>query len=229
MRTTNSNLAAFLWTLRRKWKGFAVFIAATAAMIFALVHIYPEISQLQSKAIAEALGGDLEVSLTQDSKAGGDYTLSWSAYGPADGYVVVESEVDLPLSLTKGLDVPGVDLRLLATFLPAVGKISIHIFDAATTQTSLTGLDRKYGEANALVYFGVLAFRGKVSHARIDGASQTVNTRNMVAEGPFDKLLEHPLIKPFVGSQKLDVYSIILWTLLRDGYPRNPGHSERAV
>ena len=102
-----------------------------------MVQIYPEISQLQSKAIAEAFGGDIEVSLTQDNKAGGDYTLSWSTYGGADGYVVVESEEDLPLSLIKGLDVPGVDLRLMATLLPNVGKISIQTFDAATTQTQL--------------------------------------------------------------------------------------------
>ncbi len=188
MRTTNSHLAVFLWTFRRKWKGFAVFIAATAVMIFALVHIYPEISQLQSKAIAEAFGGDIEISLTRDSEASGDYTLSWSKYGEADGYVVVESEADLPLSLTKGLDVSGVDLRLLATFLPSVGKISLHTFDATTTQMSRTGLDGKYGEENALVYFGVLAFRGEVSHASIEGASQTVNTRNIVAEGALDEL-----------------------------------------
>ena len=172
------------------------------------MHVYPEIAQLQSKAIAEAFGGDIEISLTQDSEAGGDYTLSWSKYGEADGYVVVESEADLPLSLTKGLDVSGVDLRLLATFLPSVGKISVHTFDATTTEMSRTGLDGKYGEENALVYFGVLAFRGEVSHASIEGASQTVNTRNLVAEGALDELMEHPLIKPFVGSEKLDIYSI---------------------
>jgi ABC-2 type transport system permease protein len=208
MRTTNSNLAVFLWTLRRKWKGLAIFIAATATMIFAIVQIYPEISQLQSKAIAEAFGGDIEVSLTQDSKVGGNYTLNWSTYDGVDGYVVVESDEDLPLSLVKGLDVPGVDLRLAATLLPNVGTMSMQVFDAATTQTTLTGLDQKYGEENALVYFGVLAFRGEVSKAIIEGASQTVNTRNMVAEGPFDALLEHPLIKPFVGDVNVDIYSM---------------------
>lgn len=209
MRTTNSSLAVFLWTFRRKWKGFAVFIAATAVMIFALVYIYPEISQLQEKAIAEAFGGDIQISLTQDSKTDGDYTLSWSKYGGADGYVVVESEEDpLLLSMIKGLDVPQVDLRLLATFLPAVGKTSLHTFDAATTETSLTGLNRKYGEEDAQVFFSVLAFQGDVSRAKIEGASYTVNTRDMVAKGPLDKLLEHPLIKPFVGGQKLDIYSI---------------------
>ena len=57
MKTTNSNLAVFVWTFRRKWKGLAIFIAATAVMILAIVHIYPEISQLRSKAIAEAFGG----------------------------------------------------------------------------------------------------------------------------------------------------------------------------
>ena len=84
-------------------EGLAVFIAATAVMIFALVQIYPEISQLQSKAIAEALGGDIEISLTQDSEAGGDYTLSWSEHGEADGYVVVESERGPSPVADKGL------------------------------------------------------------------------------------------------------------------------------
>ena len=208
MKTRNSNLAVFLWTLRRKWKGFAVFIAATAVIIFPVVHIYPEVSQLQSKAIAEAFGGDIEISLTQDSGVDGDYTLRWGKYGGADGYVVVESETELPLALFKDMDVPEVDLRLLATLLPNVGEVSLHTFDAADTEMSLAGLDRKYGEENALVYFGVLAYQGEESHASIAGASQTVNTRNLVAEGPFDELLEHPLIKAFVGSEKLDVFSI---------------------
>ena len=157
MRTTNSNLAVFLWTLRRKWKGFAVFIAATAVIIFPVVHIYPEVSQLQSKAIAEAFGGDIEISLTQDSGVDGDYTLHWGRYGGADGYVVVESETELPLALFKDMDVPEVDLRLLATLLPNVEEVSLHTFDAADREMSLAGLDRKYGEENALVYFGVLA------------------------------------------------------------------------
>ena len=91
MRTTNSNLAVYLWTLRRKWKGFAVFVTVTAVMIFCVTHLYPEIAQLQSKAIAEAFGGDIEISLTQDDEAGGDYTLNWGEYDGADGYVVVES------------------------------------------------------------------------------------------------------------------------------------------
>ena len=88
MRTTNSNFAVFLWTFRRKWKGFVIFNAATAVMIFALVYVYPEISQLQSMAIAEAFGGDMEISLTHDDEAAGDYTLSWGKYGGADGYAV---------------------------------------------------------------------------------------------------------------------------------------------
>ncbi len=208
MRTKNSNLAVFLWTFRRKWKGFAIFIAATAVMIFVLMHIYPEIAQLRSKAIAEAFGGDIEISLTRESETGGDYLLGWSEFEGADGYVVVETEEEIPLSLAKDLDVSGVDLRLLATFLPHVGKISIHTVDATTTEMSRNGLDGKYGEENALVYFGVLAFRGKVSNASIEGASQSVNTRNLVAEGAFDKLMEHPLIKPFLGDRKLDIYSI---------------------
>ncbi|MHC4675463.1 MAG: ABC transporter permease, partial [Planctomycetota bacterium] len=88
------------------------------------------------------------------------------------------------------------------------GKISIHTFDAGATETKLTGLDKKYGQEYALVYFSVLAFRGKVSNASIEGASQTVNTRNMVSTGPFDELMKNPVIKAFVGSENFDVYSI---------------------
>ncbi len=211
MRTTNSSLAVFVWTFRRKWKGFVIFIAATAVMVFIVFSIYPEISELRGKAVAEALGGDVEVSLTQNSKAGGDYTLSWSEYGGADGYVVVESDTEIPLSLIKGMGVSGVNLRLLARFLPNLpgdGKITIHTFDAASTTTDLTGLDETYGKENALVYFGVLAFRGKASNASIEGASQSVNTRNLVAKGPFEKLMENPLIKAFVGSESVDIFSI---------------------
>ncbi len=208
MRTTNRHLAVFLWTFRRKWKGLAVFIAATAVMIFSVVQVYPEIAQLKSKAIDEAFGGDIEISLTQDNQSGGDYTLTWGEYGDADGYVVVESEVDLPLSLMMDQNVPGVDLQLLASFLHIAGEVSIHTFEATTTEMSRTGLDREYGEEDALVYFGVLAFTGDVSDATIEGASQTVNTRDMVAQGALDQLMQHPLIEPFFGGETLDFYSI---------------------
>jgi len=200
-------LAVFLWTLRRKWKGFAVFTCATAVMIFCIVHIYPEISQLQSQAIAKAFGGDIEISLTQDSGVDGDYTLRWGKYGGADGYVVVESETELPLALFTDMDIPEVDLRLLDTF-STLGDVTTYTVDAATTEMKLTGLDQKYGEETALVYFGVLAFRGEASRANIEGASQTVNTRNMVSEGALDALMAHPLIEPFLGGTKLDFYSI---------------------
>lgn len=216
MRTTNSNLAVFLWTFRRKWKGFTIFIVANAVMVFATISFYPELSELGGKAIAKALGGDIEVFLTENNKVDGDYTLSWSKYGGVDGYVVVESNNDIPLSLITSAGISGVNLQLLSTFLPLLGKnvapgggkIFIHTFDATTTKTALTGLDEKYGQENALVYLGVLAFRGKVSNASIEGASQTVNTRNMVSEGPFDKLMDNPIIKSFVGNKNLDFYSI---------------------
>lgn len=208
MTAPHSALAVFLWTLRRKWKGFAAYVAATGALILAILHIYPEIEQLQGKAIAEALGGDIEVSLTQDGKAGGDYTLTWGAYDGADGYVVVESDTEFPLGLTKDLGDAGVDLRMAATLLPNVGRISLHPFDAAKTEARFVDLDQKYGEENALVYFGVLAFRGELSDAGIKATSQTVNTRKLVAQGAFDTLLDHPLVKIFTGDGAVDVYSV---------------------
>ncbi len=211
MKTTNRSLAVFLWTFRRKWKGLVLFIAANAALILLVITIYPEFSEVRGKAIAEALGGDMEVSLTEDSKEGGDYTLRWGKYGGADGYVVVESDTEIPLPLITDMGPSGVNLPLLATLLPTGGRIFIHTFDAATTETSLTGLDERYGSENPLVYFGVLAFRGDVSNASIEGASHTVNTRDLVARGPleklYEKLQEHPLMKAFVGGT-VDVFSI---------------------
>ncbi len=201
---TNRSLAVFLWTFRRTWKGFVIFIAANAVVVFAIVSIYPEFSELRGKAIAEALGGDMEVSLTRNGKASGDYILSWSKYGGADGYVVVQSDTEIPpLSLLQGLDLPRVDLRLLQAFIPIAGRMSIHTFDAVTTQTHLTGLDEEHA-----VYFAVLAFQGEESSASIEGSSLTVNTRNMVATGAYDKLLEHPLMKSFMGGKTIDIYSI---------------------
>jgi ABC-type Na+ efflux pump permease subunit len=100
------------------------------------------------------------------------------------------------------------DLRLLAMFLPHVEAISIHTLDADTIQMRRAGLDQEYKEEHALVYFGVLAFQGDVSQARIVASSQTVNTHNMSSKGALDELLQHPLIKPFVGSETLDIYSI---------------------
>jgi len=211
----NSAQAVFLWTFRRKWKGFSIFIAATAVMIFAIISFYPDFWEIGGKAIAKALGGDIEVSLTQNSETGGNYTLNWSQYGETDGYVVVESDTEIPLSLIASVGPDEVDLRLLATFLSSVGtllpgdaRISIHTFDATTTDTTLTGLDEKYGKEKALVYFGVLAFRGKVSNASIHGTSQTVNTRDMVASRPYDKFMENPVFEAFVGGKGFDIYSI---------------------
>jgi ABC-2 type transport system permease protein len=211
----NSAQAVFLWTFRRKWKGFSIFIAATAVMIFAIISFYPTFSESRGNAIAKALEGDIEVSLTQTSKASGDYVLDWSKYDEADGYVVVESDTEIPLSLMTGAGLGGIDLRLLDTFLsrvrtllPGDARISIYTFDATTTEAKLMGLDKKYGKENALVYFGVLAFRGEVSNASIHGASQTVNTRDMVASGAYDKIMENPVIKAFAGDIGMDMYSI---------------------
>jgi len=208
MRTVNSNLAVFLWTFRRKWKGYLIFIAANALLIFVIIGLYPEFSDIQVKVMAEMLGGDMEVSLTQNSSTGGDYTLGWGEYEGADGYVVVESDSEIPLHLTKSMEVSSVNLPLLSTLLSGAGKLSLHTFDAATTETKLTGLDEKYGKENALVYFGVLAFSGKPSDAVIQGTSETVNTEDMVSTGPFDKLMENPLIKSLVGTENLDIYNI---------------------
>ncbi|MFC1712942.1 ABC transporter permease subunit [Candidatus Poribacteria bacterium] len=211
----NSAQAVFFWTFRRKWKGFSIFIAATAVMIFAMIGFYPDFAELRGNAIAKALEGDIEVSLTQTSKAGDDYVLHWSKYAEADGYVVVESDTEIPLSLIAGVGLSDVDLRLLDTFLSRVGtllpgdaRISIHTFNATTTAANLTDLDGKYGKENTLIYFGVLAFRGEVSNANIQGASQTVNTGNMVASGAYDKIMENPVIKAFAGDIGSEMYTI---------------------
>ena len=204
----HSSLAVFLWTFQRKWRGFAVFLVATAVLILVITNVYPAFSEVQGKAVAEALGGDVDVSLTQDDAESGDYTLRWSKYGGADGYVVVESDTDIPLALVSSMDASEVNLPLLATFLPGVGKVSVRIFDAATTQTPVTGLSKRYGSEDALVYFGVLAFRGEPSNARVEGASQMVNTRDLVAKNPYHALMKHPLMKAFVGSDSVDVFSV---------------------
>ena len=141
----NSSQAVFFWTFRRKWKGFSIFIAATAVMIFAMISFYPTFSESRGNAIAKALEGDMEVSLTQTSKASGDYILDWSKYAEANGYVVVESDTEVPLSLITGMGMGEVDLRLLTTFLSSMGtllpgdaRISIHTFDATTTEETTT-------------------------------------------------------------------------------------------
>ncbi len=215
MSTMNSAQAVFLWTFRRKWKGFSIFIAANAVMIFTIISFYPDFWEMGGKAIAKALGGDMEVFLTQNDEIGGNYTLKWSEYDEADGYVVVESDTEIPLSLIASVGLDELDLRLLSTFLSSFGtllpgnaRIFIHTFDASTTETKLTGLDEKYGKEDVLVYFGVLAFQGEVSNASIRGASQTVNTRDMVASRPYDKWMENPIIKGFIGGQNFDIYSI---------------------
>jgi len=81
------SLAVFLWTFRRKWKGYTIFLAATALLIFAIIGLYPEFAELRGKAIAEALGGDMEIALVKNDERAEDYTLTWSKYGGADGYV----------------------------------------------------------------------------------------------------------------------------------------------
>ena len=211
----NSAQAVFFWTFRRKWKGFSIFIAATAVMIFVVISFYPDFWEMGGKAIAKALGGDMEVLLTQNGEIGGNYTLNWSEYDEAAGYVVVESDTEIPLSLIASMELDELNLQLLATFLSSMGtllpgdaRIFIHTFDATTTEAEVTGLDGRYGKENALVYFGVLAFRGKLSNASIHGASQSVNTRDMVASRPYDKWMENPIIKSFMGGQNLDIYSV---------------------
>lgn len=203
----NSGLAVFLWTFRRKWKGLTIFIGAVGVLILVIVSIYPEFSELRGEAIAEALGGDMEISLTENNETDGEYTLSWSKFGGADGYVVVKSNTEIPLSLIKGMDVSGVNFRLLE-FLPSDGTISAQTFDATTTEADFTVPNKMTGEESAPVYFCVVAFSGSVSNARIEGASDTVNTRELVAKGAYDKLIEHPLFKSFVGDIGVEIYSI---------------------
>ena len=58
------------------------------------------------------------------------------------------------------------------------------------------------------MHFGVLAFEGKLANATILGASHSVNTRDMLAQGAYDKLMENPWIKSFVGSRGAEIYTI---------------------
>ena len=95
MKMTHSSVAVFLWTFRRKWKGFLIFLGATVLLIFIIIGIYPEFSDLQSQRMAKALGGDIEISLVEDKEEKGNYTLRWSKYGGVDGYVVIESNTDI--------------------------------------------------------------------------------------------------------------------------------------
>lgn len=208
MRTTNSRLAVFVWTLRRKWKGFAIFVGATVVLNSLLISIYPEFSEFRDEAIAEALGGDIKISLTQANADDDSYVLAWGKHDEADGYVLVESDAEISLSLITSAGLSEINLQLLATFLSSAGRISIHMFDASTTETNLTGLDKKYADEDKPVFFGVLAFRGEPSNAAIIGASQTVNTANMVVKGAYDKLMKHPLMKTFLGGSIVNIYSI---------------------
>ncbi len=203
----NSGLAVFFWTFRRKWKGLLIFTAAVGLLILVVINLYPEFSELRGKAIAKALGGDIEISLTRNDETEGTYTLRWSKFGGADGYVVVKSNTEIPLSLIKGMDVSGVNLRLLE-FLPSGGRVSVRAFDATTTEANFTAPDEAPGKKSAPVYFCVVAFTGSVSNARIEGASGTVNTRQPVAKGAYDKLMKHPLMKAFIGDMGLDIYSL---------------------
>ena len=207
MKTTNSSLAVFLWTFRRKWKGFLVFLAATALLIFLIIGIYPEFSELQSERMAEALGGDIEISLVEDKEVKGNYTLSWTKYGGVDGYVVVESDTEFPFIPVGSMDRTPVNLHTIKVFLQISGNINLHIFDATVTETTLTGLHKKYGKENAVVNFMVIAFTGEVSEANIVGSSLTVNTRDMVAKGAYDKLMDNPIMKAFIGYN-VDIYSV---------------------
>jgi len=203
----NSGLAVFLWTFRRKWKGLSIFIASVGLLILVIINVYPEFSELRGKAIAKALGGDIEISLTRNEEATGEYTLSWSKFGGADGYVVVKSDTDIPLSLIKGMDVSGVNFRVLG-FLPSDGTVSIHTFDATSTSANFTVPEKVSGKESAPVYFCVVAFTGSVANAKIQGASDTVNTRQPVAKGAYDKLMKHPLMKTFIGDLGVDMYSV---------------------
>jgi ABC-2 type transport system permease protein len=207
MGTMNSGLAVFLWTFRRKWKGLSIFIASVGLLILVIINVYPEFSELRGKAIAKALGGDIEISLTRNDETDGDYTLTWSKFGGADGYAVVQSNREIPLSLIKGMDVPQVNLRLLE-LLPSGGTITVHTFDASTTSADFTVPEKKPGEEVAPVYFCVVAFTGSVSNAKIEGASDAVNTKQPVAKGAYDKLMKHPLMKTFIGDLGVDMYSV---------------------
>ncbi|MFC1793528.1 ABC transporter permease [Planctomycetota bacterium] len=173
-----------------------------------LISVYPEFSELRDEAIAEAIGGDIIISLTQTDDDDGIYVLDWGEHDQANGYVLVESDEDIPLSLITSAGLSEINLQLLATFLPGTGRIYIHLFDASTTETRLTGLDKKYAGKDTPVFFGVLAFRGEPSNAAIVGASQTVNTANMVVKGAYDKLMKRPLMKVFLGGSNADIYSI---------------------
>lgn len=204
---TSSSMAVFLWTFRRKWRGFTVFIGGTAVLIFAIIGIYPEFAELRGQAIAEALGGDMQLTLTKEDEPG-TYTLRWTKFGGADGYVVVESDSEIPLPVVQHGGIAEVNLRLLTALVPSDGKVEIHIFDAVTTEAVLTKLDEKHGTEDLLAYFGVLAFEGDVTAATIIGTSHSVNTRDMVAEGAYDKLMENPWIRSFVGSRGAELYSI---------------------
>ena len=118
-------------------------IAATAVLIFAIISLYPEFAQLRGQAIAEALGGDMQVALTKSDEEAGHYTLTWGKYGGADGYAVVESDCEIPLPLIKNLGTSKVNLPLVAGLVPSDGRVFIHCFDDATTRAELPGLRRR--------------------------------------------------------------------------------------
>ena len=208
MTTIPNNLAVFLWTFQRKWKGLVVFLVSVAVLVFVMVSFYPTIVELRGELMAEASGGEIPILLTQDDAKSGDYTLEWDVYAGADGYVVVTSDTEIPLPLVKSMAPAQANLHLMAALLPGSGKHSLEILDATTTSAKLTGLDAQYGEANAVVYFGVLAFQGGATKATILAASQMVNTHNMVSDGAFDKLMEKPFVQAFTGGKSVDIFSI---------------------
>ena len=126
MRTTSSSVAVFFWTLRRRWKGFAIFVCATVAVNSLIISVYPEFSGLRDEAIAEALGGDIEISLTQPNADDGSYVVAWGKHNEADGYALIESDADIPLTLITSAGLSEINLQLLATFLPSAGRTSGH-------------------------------------------------------------------------------------------------------
>ena len=207
MKRTNSSVAVFLWTFRRKWKGFVIFLAATALLIFLIIGIYPEFSDLQSQRMAKALGGDIEISLVEDKAVKGKYSLSWSKYSGIDGYVVIQSDSDVLPTLLSIKDQKELNLESGKLLAQLIGGFSIQTFDPNTTEVLLTNVDKIFGTEDAVVYFGVVAFTGDVRQADIVGTSQTVNTRDMVATGAYEKLMENPVMKAFVGDN-IDIYSV---------------------
>ena len=136
MTTIPNNLAVFLWTFQRKWKGLVVFLVSVAMLVFVMVSVYPTVVELRGELMAEAFGGEIRILLTQDDAKSGDYTLEWDVYAGADGYVVVTSDTEIPLPLVKSMASAQANLRLMAVLLPGSGKHSLEILDATSPPRS---------------------------------------------------------------------------------------------